>query len=98
MRTRANLLMMVAALTMSACSFSGNTNRDAQRERELRERELKDQDSVAFKAGEAAHDIAKHAEKAAATAARALDRGVRKASEGWKEKEREDREKARRNH
>ena len=91
MRTRANLLMIVAAIAMTACSDSGKTNRDAQRERER-----KDRDSVAFKAGEAAHEIAKHAEKAAATAARELDQGVRKASEGWKEKEREDREKARR--
>ena len=93
MRIRANLLMIVAAIGMTACSDFGKTNRDAQREREL-----KDRDSVAFKAGEAAHEIAKHAEKAAATAARELDQGVRKASEGWKEKEREDREKARRNH
>jgi hypothetical protein len=92
MRTRANLLMIVSAIAMTACSDYGKTNRDAQRERER-----KDQDSVAFKAGEAAHEIAKHAEKAAAKAAHELDEGVRKASEGWKEKEREDREKARRN-
>ncbi len=93
MRSRANLLMIVAAIGMTACSDSGKTNRDVQREREL-----KDRDSVAFKAGEAAHEIAKHAEKAAARAARELHQGVRKASEGWKEKEREDRENARRNH
>jgi hypothetical protein len=91
--TRANLLTIVAAVAMTACSDSGRIDRDAQRARER-----KDQDSIAFKAGEAAHEIAKHAEKAAATAARELDHGVRKASEGWKEKEREDREKARRNH
>ena len=82
--------MIVAAIAMTACSNSGNTNRNAQRERDL-----KDRDSVAFKAGEAAHEIAKHAEKAAVAAARELEQGVRKASEGWKEKEREDREKAR---
>ena len=93
MKIRASLPMMVATLAMSACSNFDNTNRHAQREREL-----KDRDSVAFKAGAVAHDIAKHAEKAAATAARELDQGVRKASEGWKEKEREDREKARRNY
>lgn len=92
MRTRANLLLIVAAITMTACSDFGETNRDAQRERER-----KDQDSVAFKAGEVAHEIAKHAGKAAAAAAREFGQGVRKASEGWKEKEREDREKARRN-
>jgi hypothetical protein len=85
--------MIVAVIGMTACSDTGKTNRDVQREREL-----KDRDSVAFKAGEAAHEIAKHAEKAAATAARELDQGVRKASEGWKEKEREDRENAHRNH
>jgi hypothetical protein len=92
MKIRASLPMIVAAIAMTACSNSGNTNRNAQRERE---RDLKDRDSVAFKAGEAAHEIAKHAEKAAVAAARELEQGVRKASEGWKEKEREDREKAR---
>jgi hypothetical protein len=85
--------MIFTAIAMTACSDSGKTNRDVQRERES-----KDQNSVAFKAGEAAHEIAKHAEKAAATAARELAQGVRKATEGWKEKEREDREKAHRNH
>jgi hypothetical protein len=91
MKIRASLPMIVAAIAMTACSNTGNTSRNAQRERDL-----KDRDSVAFKAGEAAHEIAKRAEKAAAKASRELDQGVRKASEGWKEKEREDREKARR--
>jgi hypothetical protein len=91
MKIRASLPMIVAAIAMTACSNTGNTSRNAQRKRDL-----KDRDSVAFKAGEAAHEIAKRAEKAAAKAARELDQGVRKASEGWKEKEREDREKARR--
>lgn len=77
-------------LTMSACSHRSQRQRDAQREREQR-----DQNSAAFKVGEAAHEIAKHAEATAAAAQRQLEENARKAREGWKEKEREDREKAR---
>ena len=70
MKIRASLPIIVAALAMTACSNSDNINRNAQREREL-----KDRNSVAFKAGEAAHEIAKRDEKAAATAVRELDQG-----------------------
>lgn len=52
-----------------------------------------DRNSPAFKAGEAAHEIADGAAKAARTAARKLDEGAEKAREGWKAKAREDREK-----
>jgi hypothetical protein len=79
------VLGLLIILTLGACS-----NRDAQREREERDRS-----SAAFKAGEAAHEIAKHAEKTAAAAERELKESARKASEGWKQKEKEDREKAR---
>ena len=37
MRIRANLPVIVAILAMTACSDSGKTNRDAQRERELKD-------------------------------------------------------------
>jgi hypothetical protein len=75
-------------LTLGACSHRGE--REAQREREERDR-----NSAAFKVGEAAHEIAEHAAKTAAAAERQLRENARKASEGWKQKEKEDREKAR---
>jgi hypothetical protein len=86
MRFRAGLLII---LMLSGCSYRSEREREAQREREQRDR-----DSAAFKVGEAAHEIAKHAEKAAAVAERKLEDSARKASEGWKQKEREDREKS----
>jgi hypothetical protein len=85
MRLAAGLLTL---LTLSACSHS--SEREAQREREERDRS-----SAAFKVGEAAHDIAKHAEKTAAAAERQLQDSARKAREGWKQKEKEDHERAR---
>ena len=62
MRYRISLLMI---LTLSACSHPTERQREAQREREE-----SDRNSAAFKVGEAAHEIAKHAEKAAAAAER----------------------------
>jgi hypothetical protein len=70
---------LLIILTLSACS----RKRQAQR----------DQDSAAFKVGAAAHEIAKDAEKTAAAAERQLQESARKAKEGWKQKEREEREK-----
>jgi hypothetical protein len=87
MRLAAGLAII---LTLSSCSH--RSEREAQREREERDR-----NSAAFKVGEAAHEIAKHAEKTAAAAERELQESARKAREGWKEKEKEDREKARQN-
>lgn len=84
------LLGVTILLTLTACSHRSEREREAERERIQR-----DQDSIAFKAGEAAHEVAKHAEKAAAAAGRVLEQGARKASEGWKQKEEEDREKGR---
>lgn len=85
-------LALLAILTVSGCSFKTQRQRDAERERQLR-----DEHSAAFKVGEAAHELAKHAEKAADAAGRALEENARKANEGWKAKDREDREKARDN-
>jgi hypothetical protein len=81
MRRRVALLIV---LTVSGCSRNHDQHHDAERDR----------DSPAFKAGQAAHVIASHAEKTAAEAARELQETARKAKEGWKQKEREDREKA----
>ncbi|MBV9771408.1 MAG: hypothetical protein JOZ32_17690 [Bryobacterales bacterium] len=87
MRCVAGLLMILA---LGACSGPTEREREAQREREQRDR-----NSAAFKAGEAAHEIAKQAAKAAAIAERKLEESARKADEGWKQKAKEDREKAR---
>ena len=61
MRLAASLLLI---LTVSACSHRSERERKAQRETG----EERDRSSAAFKAGEAAHEIAKHAEKTAAAA------------------------------
>jgi hypothetical protein len=54
------------------------------------ERVERDRDSAAFRMGEAAHEAAKDAGRAAAVAARKLDEDARRAREGWKEQERKD--------
>jgi len=79
----------VIILTLSACSHPSE-----QRRRVEREQEERDRNSAAFKAGEAAHEIAKQAERTAAAAERKLEEGAHKAREGWKQKEAEEREKA----
>lgn len=78
MRSRIALLVV---LSLSACSHSRK-----------REHEESDRNSAAFKVGEAAHEVAKHAEKTAETAERELKESARKAAEGWKQKEKEDRD------
>jgi uncharacterized lipoprotein len=90
MRYLAGLLII---LTISGCSHRSEQEREAQHEREERDR-----NSAAFKVGEAAHEVAKQAEKAAALAERKLQENARKASEGWKQKEREDRGKSDQSH
>jgi hypothetical protein len=64
---------------------------ESQREAERRRVE-QDRNSAAFKAGQAAHQIAKEAAKVGAAAARKLDESARKAREGWKEQARKERE------
>jgi len=67
-------------ITMSACSHHSK-----------HERQQRDQNSAAFKAGEAAHEIANHVAGAAAAAGRKLEDSARKAQEGWKAKDQKDR-------
>ena len=81
-------ITLLIVLTISGCSRHHDQQRGAE----------SDRDSPAFKAGEAAHEIAKHAEKTAAEAARELQETARKAKEGWKQKEREDRDKSGQRH
>jgi hypothetical protein len=49
------------------------------------EREKRDRDSAAYRAGQSAHKIANEAERAADEAARKLKEGAQKAREGWKD-------------
>lgn len=78
-------LVALLAVFLPACQTQ--QQRDAERERERR-----DANSAAYKAGEAARRFATEAEKASAEAARKLDQSARKAREGWQEQERKDRE------
>ncbi len=90
MRCAAVLLLF---FTLGACSHRSEREREAQRQREQADR-----NSAAYRVGEAAHELAKHAERTAAAAGRQLQESARKAREGWKAKEQEDREKAKQTH
>jgi len=85
-----SIRILLCTLTVAAVISTGCQSQ-SQREAERR-REEQDRSSAAFRAGEAAHKIAKEAERAAAAAGRKLDDSARKAREGWKEQERKDRE------
>ena len=85
-----SIKILLGTLTVVAVISTGCQSQ-SQREAERR-REEQDRSSAAFRAGEAAHKIAKEAERAAAAAGRKLDDSARKAREGWKEQERKDRE------
>jgi hypothetical protein len=76
---------------LAACFLVAGCKSEQQREAERRRME-QDRNSAAFKAGQKAHQIAKGAEKAAAAAGRKLEESARKAREGWKEQERQERE------
>jgi hypothetical protein len=82
-------LWIVAVL--AACFTSGSCQSEQEREAQRR-REERDRNSAAFKAGEAAHEVARKAEAAAAAAGRKLDEDARQASEGWKAQAKKDRE------
>ncbi len=84
-------LKLLFATLAAAILLSTGCETARQREAE-RQREEQDQKSAAFRAGQAAHEIAKEAEKAAAAAGRKLDESARKAREGWKDQERKDQE------
>ena len=83
-----------AAIAVVLCAVASGCQsdraREAQREAEQR-RVQNDKDSPAFKAGQAAHEIARKTGEAAAAAARKLDESARKAREGWKEQGQKDR-------
>jgi len=78
--------VLAILFVFSACSRSQKQDRQS------------DQNSPAYKVGEAAHEVAKHAARTAEAAGRQLKESARKASEGWKAKAKEDREKERERH
>jgi len=85
----ANLRVLVPLITLALFTCACRTEGERQAERR---REEQDRNSAAFKAGEAAHQVAREAEKAGAAAARELDESAKKAREGWKAQDRKDRE------
>jgi hypothetical protein len=89
MRSPAAILIVILCAAGSGCQ--SERAREAQREAEQR-RVQTDRNSAAFKAGQAAHEIARKAEQAAAAAGRKLDESARKAREGWKAQADRDRE------
>lgn len=86
-RMRASRVLVLAMIAVILPACQTRQQRDAERERERR-----DANSAAYKAGEAARRMATEAEKASAEAARKLDESARKAREGWREQERKDRD------
>jgi hypothetical protein len=92
---------LLAIGLVSAAMLAGCRSRDVQAHEDQRQkpdpvvdtRPPQNPDSLAYKAGKAAHDVAKETGKAAREAGRKLDEAARNASEGWKEGAREDRAK-----
>ena len=81
MRHKRYVALALVTLGISSCRPAYQT--DAERAR--RERERRDQDSAAYKAGQKAHQLADEAEKAAEDARRKIREGARKAREGWRD-------------
>jgi hypothetical protein len=88
------LTFAALGVTWGLALLCGGCREEPHRTAEEQRRDPPDRNSAAFKAGEAAHQIANEAERAARTAARKLDEGAERAREGWKAKGREDRDKA----
>jgi hypothetical protein len=81
MRCRFPLIALFITITVATGCDTGS-RRDAERRREEQDR-----NSAAFRAGQAAHEVAREADKAAAEAARKLDESAREAREGWRNQE-----------
>jgi hypothetical protein len=86
-----SLLILAAWLGLATTACTSARDREAQREAEYR-REQTDRNSAAYRAGQAAHELAEKAGHAAAVAGRKLDESARKAREGWKDQAQRDRE------
>jgi hypothetical protein len=91
LRPKALFVVATAGLSLATIACTSARDREAQREAEYR-REQNDRNSAAFRAGEAARELTRKAEHAAAVAGRQLDESARKAREGWKEQSRRDKE------
>jgi hypothetical protein len=91
LRFKALCGVAAAGLSFATLACTSPRDREAQREAEYR-RQQNDRNSAAFRAGEAARELTRKAEHAAAVAGRELNESARKAREGWKEQSRRDRE------
>ena len=91
LRSKAKFVVTAAVLSFATVACTSARDREAQREAGYR-REQNDRNSAAFRAGQAARELTRKAEHAAAVAGRQLDDSARKAREGWKEQSRRDRE------
>ena len=90
MKSCMSRLISISCLTVTLLAVGGCDT--ASRREAERRREEQDRNSPAFRAGAAAHEIAKEADRAAAAAARKLDESARKAREGWRAQEQKDRD------
>jgi hypothetical protein len=84
---------MTACMILLTVTQVNCTRKTEQQKEAERAREHQDRNSAAYKAGKTARELATEAEKAAAAAGRKLDDAARKAREGWREQENEDRNK-----
>jgi hypothetical protein len=91
MRIHAAPALATLAVCLALGGCKSEEQRRAEREAQYR-REQADRGSPAYKAGQAAHELARKAEHAAAVAGRELNESARKAREGWKDQAQRDRE------
>ena len=87
LRQSACLLLVAAAMSLTACLPSRDGESEGQRHT--------DANTPAGKAGKAAHELAVKSGKAAAAAGRQLSKAAHQAHEGWEESAREDKAKNR---
>jgi hypothetical protein len=90
MRTSLSIVMISCTLSLAACGRSHSNS-------EARKKEERDRNSASFKAGEIAHGLSKEVGKAAKAASREIGKDAREAHDGWKQAQRDEQEKKKRN-
>lgn len=85
--------LVCGALLAAGCSRNTRAGGEQQPKPEAAAQKPQNPDSLSYKAGQAAHEVAKETGKAARAAGQKLDEAARNASEGWKAASREDRAK-----
>jgi hypothetical protein len=86
MRTLLYVVAISCTLSLGAC---GRVHENS----ESRKKEERDRNSASFKAGEIAHGLSKEVGKAANAAGREIGKDAREAHDGWKQAQRDEREK-----